>query len=185
MRWPTLTMRSRMPDLRRSSVARCMIAWRSGGMRVAAAARMAASFSSSDMVLSSAFGPLVVGLAHGNDRVIGAAILALDIGALVVRQVHHREEGGPRGIADQCDVIPAMGLGHAERHRLGLAGPYDRAADALDQLDAERAVAEISVPAAALAVARAVAETHQVQHRHRPVVGQRLQIVAVEMVDHW
>src|SRR5271169_6414775 len=104
MRWPTLTM----PERRRSSVARCMIACRSGGMRVAAPARVAASFSSSDMgFLLSGLDPLVVGLAHCDDRVIGATILTLDIGKLVVRRRHHREEGRARGITHQRDVVPA------------------------------------------------------------------------------
>ena len=51
-RLPTGVMWSRMPERRRSSVARCMMAWRSAGMRPALAARVAASLSSSDMVYS-------------------------------------------------------------------------------------------------------------------------------------
>jgi hypothetical protein len=53
----------------------------------------------------------------------------------------------------------------------------------LDELDGERAVAQVSVPAAALAVERLVAKAHQVEHDDGCVVWQRRQRPDVQMID--
>jgi hypothetical protein len=80
-------------------------------------------------------------------------------------------------------IVPPVALLGAERHRFCVAGPQQRAAARLDHRHRQGAVTQVSVPAAAVAVERAFAEAHQVQHHHGGGLIELAQSFDVQQVD--
>jgi hypothetical protein len=70
----------------------------------------------------------------------------------------------------------------AKRDRPGIAGPQQRAATRLDHRHGQGAVAQIRVPAAAVAIERTVMKPHQVQHHDRALMLQRLQAFDIQQI---
>ena len=126
---------------------------------------------------------LAVGLRRRDDHVLGAAVAAVRIApGLVVFGCHHVDEGGDRGIIHQRQIVPLMAVWLPERDRLGVAGPQQRAAARLDHRHRQGAVAQIRIPARAVAVQRAGMEPHQVHHHDRPLLLQLLQALDIQQI---
>jgi hypothetical protein len=105
--------------------------------------------------------------------VLGAAVAAVRIAQLfVVGRLHHVEQRRDRWIMHQRQIVPLIAVLRAERDRLGVAGPQHRTAARLDHRHGLGAVAQIGVPAAAVAIERAIVEPHQVHHHDRPLMLQ-------------
>src|ERR1700688_1562236 len=96
-----------------------------------------------------------VGLAGTDYHMLRASVAAMRIAQrLVVCRGHHVDERGERRIIHQRQIVPLIALLLTERDRLGVAGPQQRAATGLDHRYGDRAVAQIGIPAAAVAIER-------------------------------
>src|SRR5258708_12824154 len=102
---------------------------------------------------------LAVRFACADDDMLRASIAAMRIAPiLVIGRCHHIDERPDRRIIHQRQIVPLVAGLRAERDRLRIASPPQRAAARLDHRHGKRAVAQIGVPAAAVAVERAIAE---------------------------
>jgi hypothetical protein len=60
---------------------------------------------------------------------LGTAVAAMRIAQVfIVRRGHNVDEGSHRRIVDQRQIVPLLAVLRAERNRLGVAGPQQRAA---------------------------------------------------------